>query len=68
MRAQRGDYKLADYVFSIMERSSQNLDRVLPQRIIPVAACVFARVCLAASLSLCCECLTHVGQVDCTQR
>lgn len=66
VHAQRGDYKLADSVFSIIECSLQNLDSVLPQRIIQVAACGFAQVCLAAFLSLCRNWLTHVGQVDCT--
>lgn len=41
VRAQRGDYKLADSLFSIMECSLRNLDRVLPQRIIAAAALVF---------------------------
>lgn len=51
VRAQRGDYKLADPVFSIMECSLQNLDRGLSQRIITVDMCVLAWVYLAAFLS-----------------
>lgn len=51
VRARRGDYKLADSVFSIMECSLRNLDRVVPQRIIPGDVCVFAQVCGAAFLS-----------------